>query len=155
MKIGTLYGSTETGARTHAFKRTEEEEAFWDYMEFSKSTNIRWIAQGDGTYECQFLVSSKFAPDFNPLRGILRHAIHIFWQPKICLILVDMQHQTCLLGIQLRTTFGKCTIFSFSSAVKKSLFLFDSVGRIDDVVIHSSGEKTVPARIEDIVMSSK
>ena len=38
---------------------------------------------------------------------------------------------------------------------KNDLFWFDSVGRIDDVVIHSSGEKTVPAGIEDIVMSSK
>ena len=38
---------------------------------------------------------------------------------------------------------------------KKFILISDSVGRIDDVVIHSSGEKTVPARIEDIVMSSK
>lgn len=43
-----------------------------------------------------------------------------------------------------------------SRLLKKNFILIsDSVGRIDDVVIHSSGEKTVPARIEDIVMSSK
>ena len=35
-----------------------------------------------------------------------------------------------------------------------SFLHFDSVGRIDDVVIHSSGEKTVPTPIKDIVMSS-
>lgn len=29
-----------------------------------------------------------------------------------------------------------------------------SVGRIDDVIVHSSGEKTVPAPMEDIIMSS-
>ena len=47
--------------------------------------------------------------------------------------------------------------FPFSRQVEKlinSFLHFDSVGRIDDVVIHSSGEKTVPAPIEDIVMSS-
>ncbi|KAG6852406.1 hypothetical protein C0991_012301 [Blastosporella zonata] len=33
-------------------------------------------------------------------------------------------------------------------------YLWKIVGRIDDVVIHSSGEKTVPAPMEDIVMSS-
>ena len=27
-------------------------------MEFGEHTNIRWIPQGDGTYECQFQVSS-------------------------------------------------------------------------------------------------
>ena len=37
---------------------------------------------------------------------------------------------------------------------KNTYFNFDSVGRIDDVVVHSSGEKTVPARIEEIVTSS-
>ena len=29
------------------------------------------------------------------------------------------------------------------------------VGRIDDVIMHSSGEKTVPAPMEDIVMSNR
>ena len=28
------------------------------------------------------------------------------------------------------------------------------VGRVDDVIIHSSGEKTVPGPMEDIIMSS-
>ena len=122
VKIGTLYGSTETGNSSHPFKRTKDEEALWDYVEFSKNSNIRWVPQGDETYELQFLVSSASVPGFKTTEGeILRHAIHIFWQSKICLILVDMQHQICLLGIQLRITFGNCTIFSFLSAVQ-SLF---------------------------------
>lgn len=29
-----------------------------------------------------------------------------------------------------------------------------SVGRIDDVIMHTSGEKTVPAPMEDIILSS-
>ncbi|RDB20302.1 Non-canonical non-ribosomal peptide synthetase FUB8 [Hypsizygus marmoreus] len=33
-------------------------------------------------------------------------------------------------------------------------YLWRIVGRIDDVIVHSSGEKTVPAPMEDVVMSS-
>lgn len=33
-------------------------------------------------------------------------------------------------------------------------FLLLSVGRKDDVIVHTSGEKTVPAPMEDILMSS-
>ena len=46
-------------------------------------------------------------------------------------------------------------MYDFLLSAVKNLFRFDSVGRFDDVVIHSSGEKTVLVRIEDIVMSSK
>jgi hypothetical protein len=65
-----------------------------------------------------------------------------------------MQHRICLLGIQLKTTFGSCEIPSSLISCKKLINGFTSVGRIDDVVIHSSGEKTVPAPIEDVVMGS-
>ena len=64
-----------------------------------------------------------------------------------------MQHRIYLLGTRLKTIFGSCEILSSSSAVSSLLFI-NSVGRMDDVVIHSSGEKTVPAPIEDVVMSS-
>ena len=50
------YGTTESGSSTHAFNRTKD-EATWAYMEFGAHTNIRWMPQGDGTYECQFQVS--------------------------------------------------------------------------------------------------
>lgn len=56
-----------------------------------------------------------------------------------------------------RRAFGKCKlpfyhtvlIYSWSS----NLFP-QSVGRIDDVIIHSSGEKTVPGPMEAIVLSN-
>ena len=69
VKISPVYGSTETGSSTHAFKRIKEDEAAWDYMEFGKSMDIRWIPQGDGTYELQFLVSDAYIPGFKLLRG--------------------------------------------------------------------------------------
>ena len=85
-----------------------------------------------------------------------RHAIRISWQSKTCLTFGDMQLQIFLLDIQRKTISGSCEIpFLPSSAVKKLINGFTtSVGRIDDVVIHSSGEKTVPAPIEDVVMGS-
>jgi len=58
VKLYTAYGSTETGSTTHPFKRKREDEAAWAYIEFGENKNIRWIPQGDGTYECQFQVSS-------------------------------------------------------------------------------------------------
>ena len=87
---------------------------------------------------------------------IFRHAIHIFWQLKTYQMFEDMQRQIFLLDIQLRITFGNCEISASSSAVckKETYGFYSSVGRIDDVVIHSSGEKTVPAPIEDVVMGS-
>ena len=48
-------------------------------------------------------------------------------------------------------TFGKCEF---------DLFYVDAsvipirIGRKDDVIIHTSGEKTVPAPIENVLMSS-
>ena len=64
----TSYGTTESGSSSHAFKRTKEDEAAWAYMEFGAHTNIRWMPQGDGTYECQFQVSSLLVqPKFKRL----------------------------------------------------------------------------------------
>ena len=85
-----------------------------------------------------------------------RHAIHISWQSKTCPTYGDMQLRIFLLDIQRKIISGSCEIpFLPSSAVKKLINGFTtSVGRIDDVVIHSSGEKTVPAPIEDVVMGS-
>ena len=77
------------------------------------------------------------------------------WQLKTCPIFGDTQRQICLLGIRLKIIFGSCEIpFLPSSAVGNLINEFTRVGRIDDVVIHSSGEKTVPAPIEDVVMGS-
>ena len=72
----------------------------------------------------------------------------------MCPIFGDIQHQTCSLGIQLKTTFGCCEIFYSFISCKKLIKGYTSVGRIDYIVIHSSGEKTVPAPIEDVVMGS-
>jgi hypothetical protein len=36
------------------------DEEDWEYMEFAPQYNIRWVPQGDETFECQVLVSYFF-----------------------------------------------------------------------------------------------
>ena len=56
VRLRAHYGGTEFGAPTLPFEKKGDEED-WAYMEFSNRVNVRWVSQGDGTYECQFLVS--------------------------------------------------------------------------------------------------
>ena len=67
--MSCAYGTTESGPSSRSFKRIKEDEADWAYMEFGAHTNVRWIPQGDGTYECQFQVSSLFVLGFHQLIG--------------------------------------------------------------------------------------
>ena len=57
--------------------------------------------------------------EYKQLIDWIRHAIHIHWQSKTCPTFEDMQHRICLLGIQLKTTFGSCEISSFLISCKK------------------------------------
>ena len=68
VKLYSSYGTTESGSSTHAFNQTKEDEAAWAYMKFGAHTNIRWMPQGDGTYECQFQVSKLLVrPEYKQL----------------------------------------------------------------------------------------
>ncbi|KAG6906942.1 putative NRPS-like protein biosynthetic cluster [Tephrocybe rancida] len=118
VKLNPGYGGTEFGSPTHAIPRPGDENE-WAYMEFSKRSKVRWVPQGDGTYECQFLTTETHSLPIENLPDVRGYATSDLWEP----------HPT-------------------------KDYLWKIVGRIDDVVIHSSGEKTVPAPMEDIVMSS-
>ncbi|RDB20216.1 Non-canonical non-ribosomal peptide synthetase FUB8 [Hypsizygus marmoreus] len=116
--LRTVYGGTEFGAPTH-LKPLVGDEKEWQYMRFCDKTKVRWISQGDGTFECQFLTGNNHRLMVENLLDANGYATSDLWE----------NHPT-----------------------KK--YLWKLVGRIDDVIIHSSGEKTVPAPLEDIVMSS-
>ncbi|KAJ7052189.1 acetyl-CoA synthetase-like protein [Mycena amicta] len=51
VKLTSMYGATELN-----LDRTAAETKEWSWTKFSKRANVRWAAQGDGTFECQFLV---------------------------------------------------------------------------------------------------
>ncbi|KAJ6601010.1 putative aminoadipate reductase [Mycena vulgaris] len=51
-----LYGATEFGVPTTLKRHQEEIDAGeWSWMRFSSRVSVRWMPQGDGTFECQFL----------------------------------------------------------------------------------------------------
>ncbi|KAJ6558269.1 acetyl-CoA synthetase-like protein [Mycena capillaripes] len=56
VNIVSLYGATEFGAPSIVARREAEQDAGeWAWFRFSSRVNIRWVPQGDGTFECQFL----------------------------------------------------------------------------------------------------
>ncbi|KAE9406898.1 acetyl-CoA synthetase-like protein [Gymnopus androsaceus JB14] len=109
------YGGTEFGVVTELRMDTET----WQYFEFMEGTNIRWVAQGDGTYEAQFLTSETHHVAIENLPDVPGYSTSDLFEP----------HPTIP-------------------------NLWKIVGRIDDVIIHSSGEKTVPAPMEAIISAN-
>ncbi|KAJ7656957.1 putative aminoadipate reductase [Mycena polygramma] len=56
VNVVPIYGATEFGAPTLIKRRKAEEDAGeWAWLRFSDRSNLRWVPQGDGTFECQLL----------------------------------------------------------------------------------------------------
>ncbi|KAJ6534661.1 putative aminoadipate reductase [Mycena vulgaris] len=117
VKFRPAYGGTEFGGPTVVQLREGDEEE-WAWMEFSSRAHIRWVAQGDGTYECQFLTTDTHSLPVENLPDVRGYATADLW----------VRHPT-------------------------KDYLWKLLGRIDDVIVHSSGEKTVPAPMEDVIMT--
>ncbi|KAH0588812.1 Polyketide synthase HetM [Termitomyces sp. J132] len=117
--LHATYGGTEFGMNTRFAPPINKDVKDWEYMQFNDHMNTRWVPQGDGTFELQFLSHNEHQTMVNNLPDVDGYATSDLWRP----------HPT-----------------------KKGLWKI--VGRIDDVIIHSSGEKTVPAPMETIVISS-
>ncbi|KAJ3824337.1 acetyl-CoA synthetase-like protein [Lentinula raphanica] len=113
INVSTGYGGTEFGVVTEL--RLDQSDT-WQYFEFKKEVNIRWVPQGDGTFEAQFLTSKAHHLAVENLPDVPGYATSDLFEP----------HPTIP-------------------------NLWKIVGRIDDVIIHSSGEKTVPGPIEAII----
>jgi hypothetical protein len=50
-----IYGGTEFGAPTR-LQLVPGREKLWEYLEFGAKANLRWVDEGNGKYELQFLV---------------------------------------------------------------------------------------------------
>ncbi|TFK74139.1 putative aminoadipate reductase [Pluteus cervinus] len=118
VNIRSIYGGTEFGP-VSVFKTEPSTEDDWDWFEFHENVPIRWVPQGDGTFELQLLASPAYQTSVKNIQDVVGYATSD----------VFVQHPT-------------------------NPRLWKIVGRIDDVIIHSSGEKTVPAPMEDIILSS-
>ncbi|KAJ3773057.1 putative aminoadipate reductase [Lentinula raphanica] len=111
--INIGYGGTEFGVVSEL--RFDQLES-WEYIEFNASVKIRWVPQGDGTFEAQFLTHKAHQPAVENLPDVLGYASSDLFKP----------HPTIP-------------------------NLWKIIGRLDDVIIHSNGEKTVPAPIENTI----
>ncbi|KAF9478063.1 putative aminoadipate reductase [Pholiota conissans] len=118
VRLHCSYGGTEFGAIGTSSLKPEDEDD-WEYIEFSDICTPRWIPQGDGTYELQFLSNPKHSLSVENLEDARGYGTSDLFKP----------HPT-----------------------KPNLWKI--VGRVDDVIIHSSGEKTVPAPMEALMASS-
>ncbi|KAJ4490659.1 acetyl-CoA synthetase-like protein [Lentinula aciculospora] len=116
VRVSTGYGGTEFGVVSEL--RIDDTDT-WDYFEFMERANIRWVPQGDGTFEAQFLTSKN-------------HQLAVENIPDVC-------------------GYATSDLFKPHPTIPN---LWKIVGRIDDVIIHSNGEKTVPAPIESIISAS-
>ncbi|KAJ7604122.1 putative aminoadipate reductase [Roridomyces roridus] len=55
-----MYGATEFGAPSIVKRHQEEIDAGeWAWLRFSDRVHVRWMPQGDGTFECQFLTTPE------------------------------------------------------------------------------------------------
>ncbi|KAF8174362.1 hypothetical protein K438DRAFT_1849366 [Mycena galopus ATCC 62051] len=56
VRIIPVYGGSEFGSMTLLEKRQVDwDDGDWNWLRFDERVNIRWVSQGDGTFECQFL----------------------------------------------------------------------------------------------------
>ncbi|KAJ7698943.1 hypothetical protein B0H17DRAFT_1167813 [Mycena rosella] len=118
VRFRPAYGGTEFGNPT-LVKLREGDEEEWAWMEFSDRAHVRWVPQGDGTYECQFLTTDTHSLPVENLLNVRGYATADLW----------VRHPS-------------------------KDYLWKLVGRIDDVIVHSSGEKTIPAPMEDVIITS-
>ena len=59
VNISLMYGGTEFGGPLSLRERVEIEDGEWMWMRFSEDVQVRWVPQGDNTYECQVLVCAS------------------------------------------------------------------------------------------------
>ncbi|KAF7340994.1 Acetyl-CoA synthetase-like protein [Mycena sanguinolenta] len=118
----TVYGGTEFGAMTDIKVRQAERDAGeWNWIRFSDHVNIRWVPQGEGVFECQFLTIPE------------RHQLSVENLPDVK-------------GYSTRDLFER-------HPTKPDLYRLRVVGRLDDVITMSNGEKTVPGPMEDVILT--
>ncbi|KAI9458226.1 acetyl-CoA synthetase-like protein [Boletus coccyginus] len=59
VNICIVYGGTEFGTPVSSRGRGETADGEWMWMRFSEDVQVRWMPQGDGTYECQVLTTEN------------------------------------------------------------------------------------------------
>lgn len=148
-----IYGATEFGAPAHWVPSDGERmNGEWQWIRFCDNVEIKMVPQGDGTYELCVLVRIYFRfrtlcnnPQYSGARRTISMCI-------TCLTMLAMLHLISSRSTQRRKACGRCMY----SIILIRMFLtkiLTRVGRKDDVIVHTTGEKTVPGPLEDIISS--
>jgi acyl-coenzyme A synthetase/AMP-(fatty) acid ligase len=116
VNLVVAYGGTEFALVIRPRATLSEE---WEYLEFVDKVTVRWVPQGDGSFEAHYIANEHYHPAIENLPDAKGYASSDLFVP----------HPT-------------------------NPKIWKIVGRADDVIIHSSGEKTVPAPLEAIITAS-
>lgn len=118
--LQSVYGGTEVGGPAYSSLR-EDDKKEWEYVEFGKNCDVRWIPQGEGTYECHLYV--RLPPYFIQCLRVQRiltyHAMYHRILPRIISqFRIYQTRGTQLLiyseGIQPRIICGNCMALAFN-----------------------------------------
>jgi acyl-coenzyme A synthetase/AMP-(fatty) acid ligase len=142
VNIVAMYGSTELGGVCHSPFNMQKGESStsvngkpsrpWSYLQFDDKTARKWIPQGDDTFELVLMVSCI----------------------KSLVLFLKVEKQKCPTHIPARLNYedgeGYRTADLFvPHPTTDDAWVF--VGRRDDLILHSTGEKSVPGPLENII----
>ncbi|KAG1866982.1 putative aminoadipate reductase [Suillus tomentosus] len=133
--LAQLYGATECGPVSILPPRDSvvNGNPYWQWVEFSDTVNIRWAPHDLDLYECQILVCKRAQSKLHVRLASLQRSDKL--QPSIE-NLPDVQ--------------GYATNDLFVRHPTQK-HLWKIVSRADDVIVLSSGEKTVPSQMETVI----
>ncbi|EKM50750.1 uncharacterized protein PHACADRAFT_153004 [Phanerochaete carnosa HHB-10118-sp] len=83
------YGGTEFGPHTKIFDKGDSSNpasdaktrADWEWLSFSDRVTCRWVPEGDGTFELQFLTCVTHRPNVENLEDTRGYATNDLWKP--------------------------------------------------------------------------
>ncbi|KAK7017974.1 hypothetical protein VNI00_018486 [Paramarasmius palmivorus] len=153
VRLRTIYGGTEFGQINHLRPRPGDEDD-WMWMEFNTSrVGVRWSGAGQGRGEIVLLHSETHIPAVSNLPDDLSMKFEAS----------DVEDEDVKgwdagnVIVRRERTSGALKGYSTSDVWERhptKPHLYRLVGRVDDVLIHSSGEKTVPGPLEKIILGS-
>lgn len=84
-----IYGATEAGSTTRTFDTDDSQgldadvktTADWAWMQFGDHVKIRWVPQGDGSYELVYLTCETHQPAIENLPNERGYATSDLWEP--------------------------------------------------------------------------
>ena len=155
VQLRTIYGGTEFGQINHLRARPGDEKE-WQYMEFNQSrVGVRWLdAGGVNRGEILLLHTETHVPAISNLpEDVARKFTHEHTSQAEVDGWVKGDKTVSRFDEKTGLVEGYSTSDVWERHPTKP-WLFKLVGRVDDVLIHSSGEKTVPGPMEKIVMES-